>query len=222
MVAHVVGLAPAAEHGLDLNASPAPVATYPSFEQWQVDQDVRQLQARIAPWQDANQSTHPFETSASREPRWQAHASHAAPPRPHARAPRHATRSAIVPRITVWLGLAAFTFGAGLLVWSFVEDRLELWTVGVPLVIGGQIALLLGLALQLERVWQNSRDAVRKLQLVDSQLHRLERSTTLMCATNGSGAFYAHMADQASPHVLVANLKGQLDLLAQSMAKRRG
>jgi len=120
------------------------------------------------------------------------------------------------------LGTFGFVYGAVLLAWSFVEDRLDLWSFGVPGVVGGQAFLLLGLALQLDSVWQNSRFAVRKLDHVDTQLHQLERTTTLMCTTHGSAsqAFYAHMADQANPYLLAADLKGQVDMLARSIAKR--
>jgi hypothetical protein len=220
IVAHVIGLAPAAEHGLDLNAAPVPRTIHPTFDQWQVDESVRRLQARIAPWQESKQPLPAGEAEANRESRWHVHAAHSEPPEPHVYKPRASARSATVPRLTTWFGLTVFACGAFLLTWSFVEDRLELWTAGVPITVVGQIILLIGLALQLERVWQNSQAAVRRLQLVDSQLDRLERSTNLMCSTGGASGFYAHMAQQASPHMLVANLKGQLDLLAESMAKR--
>jgi hypothetical protein len=43
-----------------------------------------------------------------------------------------------------------------------------------------------------------------------------------MTHSSAAQAFYAHMADQASPYLLLADLKGQLDLVARSMARRGG
>ena len=88
--------------------------------------------------------------------------------------------------------------------------------------VAGLVWLVLGIVLQLERIWQNSRHAVRKLDQVKSQLNHLERTTTMLGTTHGSAAqaFYAHMAEQADPQYLLADLKGQLDLLALSISRR--
>ncbi len=97
-----------------------------------------------------------------------------------------------------------------------ITGRPELWTIGLPVAIGGQIALLIGLILQLERLWHDSRHAADRLKAVDEQLHDLKTTTTLLGTGHASpgGAFYAHMADGAGPHLLLTDLKGQLDLLA--------
>ena len=120
------------------------------------------------------------------------------------------------------LGLMTFACGAVLLGWSFVENRPELWRLGMPIAVAGQVGLLLGLVLQLERIWINGRDAARKLEQVNSQLHHLEQTASMLGVTHGTAAqaFYAHMADEANPHMLLADLKGQLDLLAASISKR--
>jgi uncharacterized membrane protein YidH (DUF202 family) len=43
------------------------------------------------------------------------------------------------------LGLMAFACGSAMLVWSVVEHREELWSYGIPLVLGGQGAVIFGL-----------------------------------------------------------------------------
>ena len=77
--------------------------------------------------------------------------------------------------------------------------------------------------MRLDRVWQNGTEALHQLSEVDSQLHRLERTTAMMCISHGPAAqaFYAHRTDESNPQVLVAELQGQLDLLARSMSRRR-
>ncbi len=92
----------------------------------------------------------------------------------------------------------------------------------MPIALAGQVGLLLGLVLQSERIWHNSRYAVGKLDHVDSQLHKLKQTTSMLGVTHGSAAqaFYAHLADEADPHLLLADLKGQIDLLAVTLSKR--
>lgn len=106
--------------------------------------------------------------------------------------------------------------GAILLVWAVVSERGELWAIGLPAAIVGQVVLLVGLVLQLDRLWHDNRTAAAKLDRVDVQLHELRTTTTLMGSSGASpgSAFYSHLAGGAGPHLLLNDLKGQLDLLA--------
>jgi len=120
-------------------------------------------------------------------------------------------------------GLMTFVCGAVLLGWSFVDARAELWRIGMPLTLGGQAILLIGLLLQLENVWQSNRETTNTLDELDEQLHELKHATTLLTTTRGGHAqsFYAHMAEGASPQLLLTDLKGQLDVLAVKLANDR-
>jgi hypothetical protein len=120
------------------------------------------------------------------------------------------------------LGLAIFACGAVLLGWSLVAKRNDLWTVGMPLALIGQAGLILGLILQLDGLWQTSRKTVAAIHELDDELKHVRQATTLLSTsrTNGAQTFYAHLAEGASPQMLLADLKGQLDLVAQQMAKR--
>lgn len=121
------------------------------------------------------------------------------------------------------IGLMAFMCGVVLLVWSFAEGRSELWGLGMPITVGGQVALLLGLVLQLERIWQGNRQTVDRLEQVDAQLGDLKQQASLMSVNQSSPshAFYSHLAGGAPPQMLLADLKSQLDILAVRMADRR-
>lgn len=112
-------------------------------------------------------------------------------------------------------------FGAVLLVWSLVEGRPELWQFGLPFTLGGQAGLVLGLLFQLEVVWRNFRDTSRALDDLDEQLDELRHTTSILADSHSSPSqsFHAHMADGASPEILMADLKGQLDLLAARLQK---
>ena len=120
------------------------------------------------------------------------------------------------------LGLMGFACGGVLLGWSFWTDRNDLWSMGLPITLAGQCGLVIGLLMQLERVWKTSSDNSSKLDNVDQRLHDLKHLTTVLgtSQSSASGAFYSHLSGGASPQLLLADLKSQLDLLATHMARR--
>ena len=119
-------------------------------------------------------------------------------------------------------GLAAFACGAVLLGWSIVGNRQDLWPIGMPLTLIGQAGLILGLVWQLDGLWQSSRKTVTTLQELDSELAQVRSAAVLLSANKATPgqSFYAHMAEGVSPHMLLADLKGQLDVLSQQMNRR--
>jgi hypothetical protein len=137
-------------------------------------------------------------------------------------AAEHSTKLGTLGWLSLALGTVGFICGGVLLGWSLASGRAELWSIGLPVALAGQIALLIGLALQLDRMWRDSRRSAEKLDKVEEQLHDLRTATTLLGASHGpaSSAFYAHFAGGANPQLLLADLKGQLDLLAVKMAKQ--
>jgi hypothetical protein len=132
-------------------------------------------------------------------------------------------KSHLVAWAILSLGLATFACGAVLLVWSLVAGRDDLWPVGMPLALIGQAGLILGLILQLDGLWMSSRKTAHALTHLDDELARVRQATTLLSTSRTSSAqsFYAHLAEGAAPQLLLADLKGQLDLLAQHMSSRR-
>ncbi len=219
---YAAGLAGAAALGLDLTTPQPSITAYPSFDEWDIDQSYRHLQARVGNSKRRGGVVARTERIGGRKPNWRIHRSHPGVTGPHNRKSRAGGRSSLLAWTVLSLGLMAFACGAVLLAWSFVEQRQELWRLGMPTAVAGQVGLLLGLILQSERIWQNSRYAVRKLEQVDSKLHHMERAATMLNVTHSSAAqaFYAHMADEANPQMLLADLKGQIDLLAMSMSRR--
>jgi hypothetical protein len=118
------------------------------------------------------------------------------------------------------LGVMALACGAVLMATAAASDRNELWTIGLPIGLGGQIVLLIGLVLQLDRLGHDSRQAAEQLEQVDERLDDLSTTTTLLgtSRTAASTSFYSHYAGGASPKLLLADLKGQLDLLAVKLS----
>ncbi|MEN6407321.1 MAG: hypothetical protein ABFC77_12725 [Thermoguttaceae bacterium] len=123
--------------------------------------------------------------------------------------------------IALSFGAMGFVGGGVLLGWSMVAGRPELWTIGLPAAMVGQVALLIGLVLQIDRLWRDNRAAAQKLDHVDLQLNDLQTTTNLLSVTQSpsSSAFYSHFAGGAGPQLLLTDLKGQLDLLAAKIAE---
>jgi predicted phage tail protein len=131
------------------------------------------------------------------------------------------TESTSVPLLVLALGLAVFVCGAVLAGWSLMGHGQNLWRLGVPMVMGGQVAMLAGLMWQLEAVWQSNRDTKNAVHTLDRQLRLLRRRAASDASPSHDGrAFYRHLAQNASPHILLADLKGQLDTLSQRLSHR--
>jgi hypothetical protein len=145
----------------------------------------------------------------------------APPPASAAAAPP--ARGSTAAWLVLSLGLSLFACGAVLLGWSLAMDRPDLWPIGLPLALVGQAGLLLGLILQLDGLWQTNRQTAAALSDLDGELSRVRHATTLLTTSRSTSAqsFYAHLANGASPQILLTDLKGQLDLLAQQMASQR-
>jgi hypothetical protein len=212
-----------AEIGLDLGG---PKSSMTSFEDWELDQNLRSLEARLGPWNRHHQAHH-TSPMASRAPQYRFDAAHHAPPQPQLtrrrmRTDRPARRSSVLAHCVLWVGLTVLAGGGGLLGWAAFTNRVDLWQIGVPVASGGCGVFLVGLVWQIERIWRNSRFAVQKLRQLDTQLRQLEQTTSMLGMTHGSAsqAFYSHMADGANPHMLLADLKGQIDLLAMNFSRR--
>jgi hypothetical protein len=120
------------------------------------------------------------------------------------------------------LGLAVFACGGVLLGWSILGQRDDLWPVGMPLALIGQAALIVGLILQLDGLSHSTRKTTEALSELDGELKNVRQATTLLSSSHAGGAqsFYLHLAEGASPQLLLADLKGQMDLLAQQMARQ--
>lgn len=220
-----------------LRATPPPIPS----DNWQLDRDlraaerlVRQVGARPA---DTDTSTRrpvsSVHASHGNPPAWHAPAAPSATPAPYARKRTSQTaeaknsvgpkRTSFLAWMSLTLGLTTFACGAVLLVWSFVVGRDDLWSLGLPLTLAGQAGLVIGLILQLDGLWQSNRETSDTLQNLDGQLDELRHATTMLSTTHSAPgqSFYAHIAEGAGPELLLADLKGQLDLLAMKISSEK-
>jgi hypothetical protein len=192
-------------------------------EDWQLEAELRYVERLAQAWRDAppcEPAPLPEEASAlHRSDRGHTQSKITEPPEATSAKPRFAN----LAWTSLSLGVMTFVCGGVLLAWSAIGHRQELWSIGLPLTLFGQAGLILGLVLQLETLWQTNRATSQTLQSLDGELNELRHSTTLLTQSRStpSQSFYLHLSEGASPHLLLADLKGQLDLLSEQMSKRR-
>lgn len=117
-------------------------------------------------------------------------------------------------------GIATLMCGGVLMGWSFLGARTELWTVGTPLALMGQAMILIGLVLQMDIIWQSSRDTSITLEEIDDQISDLRQTKWQQPYHGETGTKYFHPAQEPSPQMLIADLKGQLEKLSVRVAQR--
>ncbi len=131
------------------------------------------------------------------------------------------SRTSAAAWISISLGVMALVCGGVLLGCSFLPGREGLRSFGVAALASGQGLLILGLVLQLDRFGNATQQTEQSLTQLDQRLDDLQQSATLLAASRTAPAqsFYAHLSAGASPNLLVADLKGQLDLLTERLAR---
>jgi len=131
-------------------------------------------------------------------------------------AQKHNSGGQVVAWLVVIIGVLSLTGGVGLIAWSLSTAQMLYWNYALGLAMAGQGMLIFGLVLVISRLWRSSRYSAAKLQDVHVRLGQLQQSSETLAATRTSGApaFYADLVRGASPHVMLANLKGQVDQLA--------
>ena len=196
--------------------SERPTSDPPPLENWELDDDLHAARHRIGLLGLDGINSETPDSTAVRPAR-------SGRARKEKRRRHQASRSSLISWCALALGMMTLVFGGVLLGWSFIMDRADLWRLGMPFTLVGQAVLVIGLVFQLDGLWRNNREAGATLDELDSQLAELRRATSLMSTTHTSPSqsFYVHMAERASPHLMLADLKGQLDLLAVQLSEER-
>jgi hypothetical protein len=200
-----------------------------NFDTWEMDEQLRHIQRVLG-----------FEKDLARRRRTTARPATARIDPAHAGSPLHNSPHAAEPlsRIQTAAPLARSTGGvlstfclvsaAATLVCGGVllgealwGGRPELWQIGLPIALVGQVILVLGLLLRLNRLHHEHHTAAKRITAVDRELCRLKSATHRRESAHESlgGVFSAQNAEVPDPQSLLGDLKDQLNLLAQQIAK---
>ena len=130
------------------------------------------------------------------------------------------TQSSWQISLLILLGVLGFCGGAGLLAWSAAFQLARVWQWGMAATIAAEGLLILGLTWMAVRLWHNSRRLNHQLTGVDRQLSEIQQQTGSLAGSHMSSSqhYYNHFSQAASPHYLLANLRGQVDQLASRIA----
>ncbi len=132
-------------------------------------------------------------------------------------------RSRGVSSFTCWallcVGVALFACGGSLVAYSLTGDREELWNLGTPLALSGQVIFLIGLILQLDIIWHQSRQTSRNLSSLDDRLAQLQedRESTEQPEFLPASKARRDQAAKSHPQLLFKDLKGKLDTLTEKI-----
>lgn len=129
---------------------------------------------------------------------------------------RRSTGGQVLAWLIVLCGFLAFCCGAAVISWAIVDEIPLYWDIGTAMALVGQGLLIAGLVLVLSRLWRSSCYANHKLHEIHWQLGEVQRTAqTIVGLRNGNApAFYAELARGASPQMLLASLRGQLEQLS--------
>ncbi len=125
-------------------------------------------------------------------------------------------RLQVVAWLSLVFGLGLVAGGVGLMGMGMFGEYPIFWQWGVGVTLAGQAILIAGLVKVLMSLWGSSRAASRRLFDMQQELAEVGRTAEAIIAQRPGGAsgFYGELARGASPALLLANLKGQLDHLA--------
>lgn len=218
------------DSGLDLELELAPISAppKPDFLDWELEPKVRAAERLLKGLRQTAPAAPvtAIHSAHTQVPAWHAPAIQTAPIESIRNRQQPAAAPAEKSGTLAWtclsLGVMALACGGVLIGWSLLDSRDDLWSLGMPLAVVGQGGLVIGLLLQLEGLWRTSQKTEETLTQLDGKLHDLAHTTTMLGTTRSTPAqsFYVHMAEGASPHLLLADLKGQLDLLAERLARK--
>jgi hypothetical protein len=199
-----------------------------NFDTWEMDEHLRHIQ-RVLGFEKglARRRSAKARPEAARIDT--AHAGLPLPGTPHLRAASDRNSAPIAAGRTGGGALSTFCLvsagamlvcGGVLLGESYWGSRPELWQIGLPITLVGQIVLVLGLLLRLNRLHHEQHAAAKKITSVDRELSRLRTATLRRESAHESvGGAFSTQNVHADPRSMLGDLETQLNRLARKIAE---
>lgn len=135
---------------------------------------------------------------------------------------RHRSFGAALTWLVIWCSATAVVAGVVVVGWAIQHARTDLSVQGQWIAGAGLAGFLIGILMQLERIWHVSRRALDRIDELDDRLARFEESSLLRPRNEASSHLsYGHLVDGATPHIMLADIKSQLDLLTLKLSNRQ-
>ncbi len=144
-----------------------------------------------------------------------------------ATAPSSAASGSMLPWLILALGIGVFTCGAALVGFSLTTGSALLWRLALPMVLGGQLAVLFVVIWQLEVVWHSNRATFVALHTVDDQLRRLridakhDQASVSGADRLGHRALESAASESPASQVALDSLRAELDALASQLDRSK-
>jgi len=126
-------------------------------------------------------------------------------------------------RVALLFGGLTLTAGAVVLAWGHIEAFAAWRVAGIVAGAIGQLVVITGLFGILMTLWQSNRATRKSLRELDYQIRIIQLSSHVNTNSKGGGgdddaaarSFYTHYVNGANSRTLIADLRGQIDLLAK-------
>lgn len=203
----------------DAPVEPEPVSPWDETTRQQSEQRLRQIGRKLrTPYAVTNQST--IQPAAIPTPPIHAPAIRAKTISEQRSDSPLSRRSSGFVSVMLFIGVVGFFVGAIMLAWSAAFQLSQIWQWGMTTTIAAEGLLILGMTWMAVRLWRNSRRVNQQLYGVDRQLVEIQKQAGALSSNQLSASqnYYQHFNQTASPHFLVANLRGQVDQLASRIA----
>jgi len=118
------------------------------------------------------------------------------------------------------VGLMALACGGALMIWAYLSGRGEIWPVGIPIAVVGQVLLMVGLIMQVDHLWYYNRRNVQASAALSQNLASSNQPVPAMHSGYPPPHFTAspELADSDSQTTL-DEIKGRLDRLTTALNK---
>lgn len=150
----------------------APLA---AVDDWELDEELRHVQRLLGPWSEDPLADESGLLRADTADARFGHRAGATPTGYLVPRRRGSKFLGFLAGLVMLAGMSALSCGGALMCWGLWQHRDDLWRLGVPLLVVGQLGISVSLALMLDKSRAEGRAAESGVARLDQQLDRISR-----------------------------------------------